>query len=222
MNMRFVKKVLPYMAVATMSATMLMGCSTGDVAKIAEESGITEALDNKTDSTEETVTEDTVDDAASDVAEESTDSEAADSEEVYTDPNGWSVPYNPKFFKVDQQSDKVVFTYTGGKGEPSTITFKYQEGKSGKELADEFSKSYGGAQIEDRDDFMYVENVKSFYIEKEPEDSAKGPFNIAFTRDYKDGGFSMEVLEKHCGDEMDDMNTSDMIGLIMGSIKFDK
>ena len=131
MNVRLVKKVLPYMAVAAMTATMLMGCSTGDVAKIAEESGITEALDNKADNTEETVTEDTGDDAASGVAEESTGSEAADSEEVYTDPNGWSVPYNPKDFKVDQQSDKVVFTYTGGKGEPSTITFKYQEGKSG-------------------------------------------------------------------------------------------
>lgn len=225
MKAELVRKVLSYMAVATMTTVMLTGCNPKEV---IEETGIADVLSGDSKEAEATSDEntETVDDTASDVAEETTDGEtadsSADSEEVYKDPNGWSVPYNPKCFKVDQQSDKVVFTYTGGKGEPSTITFKYQEGKSGKELADEFSKEYGGAQIEDRDDFMYVENVKSFYIEKEPEDSSMGPFNIAFTRDYKDGGFSMEVFEKHCGDEMDDMNTSDMIGLIMGSIKFDK
>lgn len=69
---------------------------------------------------------------------------------------------------------------------------------------------------------MYVENVKSYYIQNEPEDSSKGPFYVAFTRDYKDGGFSMEIYEKFVGDEIDDMNTSDMINLVIGEIQFDK
>ena len=85
MNMRFVKKVLPYMAVATMTATMLMGCSTGDVAKIAEESGITEALDNKTDSTEETVTEEPSTSGASFAEVDNLDNTLSESNLAYLD-----------------------------------------------------------------------------------------------------------------------------------------
>lgn len=225
MKAKLVRKVLSYMVVATMATAMLTGCNPKEV---IEETGVTDVLSGDSNDAEVTSDEntETENDTASDMAEESTDGELSDSveakKEVYKDPNGWSVPYDPTYFKVDQQSDKVVFTYTGGKGEPATITFKYHEGKSGKELADEFAKEYGGAQIEDREDFMYVENVKSYFISKEPEDSSKGPFVSAFTRDYKDGGFSMEVYEKFIGDDIEDTNTSDMVTLILGGIQFDK
>ena len=221
MKARLVKKVLSTMIVATMGVAVLTGCNVGE---IIEETGVKDILtsgskDAGSETKEDTASDESINlEGEMDTYTDEPDDGAAAGEEVYTDPNGWSVSYDPSYFKVDQQSDKVVFTYTAGKAEPSTVTFKYMAGKTSKDVADEIAKDCNG-QITERDDFMYVENVKTLFVDNEPADK-KGPYISAFTRDYKDGCFLMETVSYQTGDDMDDMNTSDMISMIMGSLKF--
>lgn len=82
------------------------------------------------------------------------------------------------------------------------------------------AKKYGG-EIENRDSFPGDETAKGFYVEHDPETDTSGPYNLVFTRDYKDGCLIIDIAENHVGDDIDDMNTSDMITMLLESITFE-
>ena len=213
MNAKLVKKVLSHIAVATIAASMLMGCSAGEVAK---ETGVSDIMGGKTEETaeKETASEDTGSEAAEEVG-----GDASQSTEFteYKDANGWSVEY-PSSMTCDAKGDEVVFTYSGNKNaKPSTLTFKYEAGKKAKDVSDEILKSRGG-EYSDREGFMYVEGIPTCFIDTAPKADGD-PFFSTFIRDYKDGYFMMEVCEYQSGEDIPDMQTSDMMSLVMGSIK---
>ena len=214
MNAKLVKKVLSHIAVATIAASMLMGCSAGEVAK---ETGVSDIMGGKTEETaeKETASEDTGSEA------EEVGGDASQSTEFteYKDANGWSVEY-PSSMTCDAKGDEVVFTYSGNKNaKPSTLTFKYEAGKKAKDVSDEILKSRGG-EYSDREGFMYVEGIPTCFIDTAPKADGD-PFFSTFIRDYKDGYFMMEVCEYQSGEDIPDMQTSDMMSLVMGSIKFE-
>lgn len=214
MNAKLVKKVLSHIAVATIAASMLMGCSAGEVAK---ETGVSDIMGGKTEETaeKETASEDTGSEA------EEVGGDASQSTEFteYKDANGWSVEY-PSSMTCDAKGDEVVFTYSGNKNaKPSTLTFKYEAGKKAKDVSDEILKSRGG-EYSDREGFMYVEGIPTCFIDTAPKADGD-PFFSTFIRDYKDGYFMMEVCEYQSGEDIPDMQTSDLMSLVMGSIKFE-
>ena len=214
MNAKLVKKVLSHIAVATIAASMLMGCSAG---KVAKETGVSDIMGGKTEETaeKETASEDTGSEA------EEVGGDASQSTEFteYKDANGWSVEY-PSSMTCDAKGDEVVFTYSGNKNaKPSTLTFKYEAGKKAKDVSDEILKSRGG-EYSDREGFMYVEGIPTCFIDTAPKADGD-PFFSTFIRDYKDGYFMMEVCEYQSGEDIPDMQTSDLMSLVMGSIKFD-
>ena len=214
MNAKLVKKVLSHIAVATIAASMLMGCSAGEVAK---ETGVSDIMGGKTEETaeKETASEDTGSEA------EEVGGDASQSTEFteYKDANGWSVEY-PSSMTCDAKGDEVVFTYSGNKNaKPSTLTFKYEAGKKAKDVSDEILQSRGG-EYSDREGFMYVEGIPTCFIDTAPKADGD-PFFSTFIRDYKDGYFMMEVCEYQSGEDIPDMQTSDLMSLVMGSIKFE-
>ena len=214
MNAKLVKKVLSHIAVATIAASMLMGCSAGEVAK---ETGVSDIMGGKTEETaeKETASEDTGSEA------EEVGGDASQSTEFteYKDANGWSVEY-PSSMTCDAKGDEVVFTYSGNKNaKPSTLTFKSEAGKKAKDVSDEILKSRGG-EYSDREGFMYVEGIPTCFIDTAPKADGD-PFFSTFIRDYKDGYFMMEVCEYQSGEDIPDMQTSDLMSLVMGSIKFE-
>ena len=228
MNAKLVKKVLSHIAVATIAASMLMGCSAGEVAK---ETGVSDIMGGKTEETadKEAASDDTGSEAAKEA--EAVEKAEAEAEEVggdasqssdmteYKDANGWSVEY-PSSMTCAANGNEVVFTYSENKNaKPSTLTFKYEAGKKAKDVSDEILKSRGG-EYSDREGFMYVEGIPTCFIDTAPKADGD-PFISTFIRDYKDGYFMMEVCEYQSGEDIPDMQTSDMMNLVMGSIKFE-
>ena len=217
MNAKLVKKVLSHIAVATIAASMLMGCSVGEVAK---ETGVSDIIGEKTEETadKETASEDTGSEAEEVGGDASQSSDTTEYTE-YKDANGWSVEY-PSSMTCAANGNEVVFTYSENKNaKPSTLTFKYEAGKKAKDVSDEILKSRGG-EYSDRDGFMYVEGIPTCFIDTAPKADGD-PFISTFIRDYKDGYFMMEVCEYQSGEDIPDMQTSDMMNLVMGSIKFE-
>lgn len=214
MNAKLVKKVLSHIAVATIAASMLMGCSAGEVAK---ETGVSDIIGGKTEETadKETASEDT----GSEAEEVGGDASQSSDMTEYKDANGWSVEY-PSSMTCAANGNEVVFTYSENKNaKPSTLTFKYEAGKKAKDVSDEILKSRGG-EYSDREGFMYVEGIPTCFIDTAPK-ADDDPFISTFIRDYKDGYFMMEVCEYQSGEDIPDMQTSDMMNLVMGSIKFE-
>ena len=214
MNAKLVKKVLSHIAVATIAASMLMGCSAGEVAK---ETGVSDIIGGKTEETadKETASEDT----GSEAEEVGGDASQSSDMTEYKDANGWSVEY-PSSMTCAANGNEVVFTYSENKNaKPSTLTFKYEAGKKAKDVSDEILKSRGG-EYSDREGFMYVEGIPTCFIDTAPKADGD-PFISTFIRDYKDGYFMMEVCEYQSGEDIPDMQTSDMMNLVMGSIKFE-
>jgi len=217
MNAKLVKKVLSHIAVATIAASMLMGCSAGEVAK---ETGVSDIMGGKTEETadKETASEDTGSEAEEVGGDASQSSDMTEYTE-YKDANGWSVEY-PSSMTCAANGNEVVFTYSENKNaKPSTLTFKYEAGKKAKDVSDEILKSRGG-EYSDREGFMYVEGIPTCFIDTAPKADGD-PFISTFIRDYKDGYFMMEVCEYQSGEDIPDMQTSDMMNLVMGSIKFE-
>lgn len=204
------KKTISALTAAVLMMGTLAGC--GNVAEEAQEASFFETV----------IEEEDVAKAGFEVFDVAFGEQQADPNyQIYTDPKGWSVSYDPAYINVMQQDDEVFFVYTGDCAGTNMIDVYYEPVFSAKDVVDGTVDSWANDNsFKTVSIFPGTDNVKSYYAMLPSGEEDSGLYETILARDYKGGCLVFETVGHNSGDDEMDMQVSDNLAMIMDSITF--
>ncbi|MCR5558344.1 MAG: hypothetical protein K6F75_12405 [Butyrivibrio sp.] len=144
------------------------------------------------------------------------------SESQYTSADGWSVRYNPKTFIVNEAEGMTSFVYMGESAGTNMIIATYVEGKNAEDAINEMAESYGGENpYFSQGPFPGTEDEPGYWVSFDPNMEGSGSYMTALARNYKEGALIFEVSGHNGNDEMQNMEVSDALSLVIDSLQFE-
>jgi hypothetical protein len=213
------KKNINGKVVAVLAVTMLFaGAVTGCGSKEAATSETADAVEENVAVESEALAEEVVSTEGADAVNESQVSESGAT--LYTDPNGWSVEYDPERFAVNQGENFVSFVYTGESAGSNLVTAYYEVGKNASASINERAEAWGEETTMLDGEFPGASDVIGYWAMLPPAEEGSGLYMTAVARDYLDGALVFELTGHNSGDEMMDMEVADYLAMIIDSLKF--
>ena len=139
---------------------------------------------------------------------------------TYSDPNGWTVKYDPEKFVINQGGPVTTIVYMGESAGTNMITVTYTIDNKAEGAIKEIGAAYGDKAYYSDGPFPGAENVTGYWVTIVPEEGGSGAYKTAMARDYMDGALVFE-LDGHNGeDEEQNMEVSDALAAVIDSLQF--
>lgn len=139
---------------------------------------------------------------------------------VYTDPNGWSIKYDPDKFVINKGGPVSTIVYVGESAGTNMITVTYTVENKAEDAIKALGEPYGDKAYYSQSPFPGAEKVTGYYLTVAPDTEGSGAYKSALARDYMDGALIFEI-DGHMGnDEAMNMEVSDSLAAIIDSIQF--